>query len=141
RLERPSLDRCRLAVRRRDCLRRLCAMDPGLPLDEQDALWVQHWDEPLLEGCADGLPHRARYRLAAERLAAWRELEEALRTRDLERAGAAAANPLLAGYPPRQRREQEVEELVRATAKVERVLGMLRRRSASGFTETDLEFI
>jgi hypothetical protein len=141
RLAKTVVTRCRLAVRRRNCLRRLQAIDASLSLDRQDALWVQCWDDALLEGCLDARPYRTRYRQAAARSAAWKELEDVLRHRDLARVRTAAANPLLADYPPRADRAEEIEELLRQAKQAERVRELLRQRRAAEFTAADLQFI
>ena len=56
RISGPVRERCEKAVKRRDQLNRLRAIDPYLPLDEQDGQWLALWDAPLLKDCADAAP-------------------------------------------------------------------------------------
>jgi hypothetical protein len=102
---------------------------------------VQSWDDTLLESCLDARPYRGHYLLAAARVSAWKELEGVLQRRDLARVQSVAANPLLADYPPRVARAEEIEELVQQARKAERVRELLRQRRVSGFTNADLQFI
>jgi hypothetical protein len=141
RLEKSIIQRCRLAVQRRDCLKRVRSIDSSLPLDEQDALWEEQWDEPLLEPCHDARQDRPRHRLAVQRLGAWRTLEQALDRRDQAQVRAALANPLLKDYPPCLRRAKEIDALLGVSEQPEQARRLLRECRKRGFTEADLEFI
>jgi hypothetical protein len=141
RIERAVLERCSLAVRRRDCLRKLEAIGDALPADEQDARWLAEWDAALLDGCADAGEARSRHALAKQRVDAWRALEQALDGRHLTRVRGLATPPVLRNYPPAERRRAEIDDLVRKAEQAERVLEVLLSGAAGAFTEADLEFV
>jgi hypothetical protein len=108
----PSRPRAELALKRRERLQRLHAIDEALPLDEQDRAWLAVWDESLLDDCADAEPLRSRDTLARERVTLWGRLDAALNGQDLDTVRQIAAHPLLEVYPPAQRRRREIGDLV-----------------------------
>jgi hypothetical protein len=110
--ESPNRERAELAVRRRERLQRLHAIDEALPADEQDRAWLAAWDEELLADCADAEPLRSRYRTARARVDLWNRLEGALNGQDLDAVHGLADEPLLQGYPPAQRRQGEITDLL-----------------------------
>jgi hypothetical protein len=140
---RREIDRCLLAVRRRDCLRDLHDIDdPALPVDEQDERWLAAWDDDLLEDCADARPLQARCALARKRLADWKVLEEVLRTRDLVRIREAATAPSLQDFPRVRQRAAEIEQLLREAEGIERLLERLAQPNAGELLSgADLEYI
>jgi hypothetical protein len=117
---------CERAVRRRDCLARLQTIEEALPLDVQDERWLGGWDEALLADCTDAAGLRARYQLARERTDAWVELDTCLRKHDLEAVPRLVALPVLAGYPPLERQQAMVQNLLRQAGQLRRVYGLLR---------------
>jgi hypothetical protein len=140
RLDPTLVQRCRLAVQRRDCLDRLLAISPDLPKDEQDLEWLAKWDEGLLRGCSDAEPLLERYRLARDREAAWRSLEVCLRDGDLKHTSERALHPLLANYPPVARQRQLIDQRLAEQQKLDRLHQLLERR-LEGIRKDDLEFL
>jgi hypothetical protein len=138
-----DLQRCEIAVRRRDCLRKVQAIPTSLPLDEQDHIWHKTWDDALLTGCADAVPYQARSRLAQERLQAWKELEEVLGRQDLMALVKAAVRPILKGYPPLLRRRAEIEVLLRLAKLLQRMKTRQKQKGSAGelMTSEDLAFL
>jgi hypothetical protein len=111
-LDKAILDECLLAAQRSSCLDALDAIDATLPLDEQDRLWVQAWNDTLLAACGDAHPYRLRDREVRARVAAWEALERALRAGDAVGVARLFANTRLAGYPPIERSRLEIGPLV-----------------------------
>lgn len=139
---RTVIERCELAIRRRDCLRALEAIGAALPTDEQDAEWLRLWDRALLEPCTDAARARQRFHIARERTRAWHEFEGVLGARDLRRIKDAVAHPLLAGYPAVLRRQPDIDELLQGAAKLELCEDLLRRGDPSGFANgVDFQFV
>jgi hypothetical protein len=138
---REVVERCELAARRRDCLRQLHGIPAELPADAQDARWLELWDEPLLDGCADADTVRECHRLARDRVALWQAVEEALTALDLDRVAQLARDARLEGYPPAEARRDEIEGLLRRAEERDRLVGMLRRGDPRDLTDADLHFL
>jgi hypothetical protein len=119
------IEQCIRATQRRERVKRLGQIGPELPLDEQDRLWVQEWDEALLNGCADALPHLRRRRQAAERLGLWQALERAAQAGESRTVWRLHGDARLAGYPPLVARQAELAPLVEAGARLGRLLEAL----------------
>jgi hypothetical protein len=125
--------RCDLALRRQRALRTLDAIPTTLLLDEQDARWIAGWDEALLTDCHVARDHRARYELAVARTAAATALKTALSAGDAVTLERLRRDPRLSGHPELLRHKVEIDELIATDERVERLLEMVRRGSASEF--------
>ena len=97
--DRAIAERCLLAIQRRDLLRVLDAISPGLPLDEQDAQWAASWNHALLADCGDAREHRARHASALARNAAFAELERGLESGDAIQVKRLARGEVLKDHP------------------------------------------
>jgi hypothetical protein len=140
-LQRATVERCQLAVRRYYCMKRLREIDASLPLDEQDQLWLQTWDGALLSGCADAAPLETTFRQATERVQTWREFETALAQKDLGRL-KQLATPALQAYPPIARRWEEAAQLLEQAARIAALEELIERGAATPFALTaDLVFL
>src|SRR5262249_25082921 len=124
--------RCELAIRRRDLLRALDAISPGLPLDEQDEQWSATWD-PVLADCRDAREHRAHHASALARIAAFAELEQGLESNDAIKVKRLARDPILADHPGLLRRGSEIESLIAKSEQVERLLAAARAGRSEAF--------
>ena len=140
RLDATLTQRCQLAVKRRDCLDALAAISTSRPEDEQDAEWLVKWKESLLQDCPDADPFRDRYRLAQERVAAWRALEKCLKEADLKNTSVLAAHPLLVDYPPVLLQRAFIEQRLAQQEKLER-LHQLLDKHFEGLRKDDLDFL
>ncbi len=125
--------RCELAIRRRGLLRALDAISAGLPLDEQDAQWVAAWDQALLADCQDAREHRTRHAMAVARIAAFAELEQALKRGDAVTVKRLAHDPRLADHPGLVRQRAEVDGLIAKSEQVERLVAAVRGGQAEAF--------
>ncbi|HEV3166674.1 MAG TPA: hypothetical protein VGZ22_21795 [Isosphaeraceae bacterium] len=121
-----TLDRCKLAVRRREGVRKVQAIDASLPVHEQDARWLRDWEEGLLQPCSDAAPLRTRFVQARERTQAWNKLEEALAAKDATHVKSLSASRLLAGYPPLQKRLAEINDLIQLTNQIDSVIAAVQ---------------
>jgi hypothetical protein len=131
--DRALLDRCLLAQRRCELLDRLAAIPAALPVDKQDDRWLAEWDERLLKDCDDARPLRPRHEEARRRTAAWNALEEALRTGDIAALKTLKDHPLLAAHPERPRRQARIDELLRASERVDALIAALRANAPDTF--------
>ncbi len=126
-------DRCELAIRRRDLLRVIDAIPPGLPLDDQDARWASTWDDALLSDCHDARQHRARHSAALERIAAFSELERALERGDAINVKRLARGSTLADHPGVVRKKAEVDALIAKSEQVERLVAAAQGGRSEAF--------
>lgn len=107
-------ERCLLALRRREALATLRQQAPGVPRDLADANVLLCWREGDLADCADvAAAEREHFDEARRRSTLWHELEEALRRSDHRTVERLSASPLLLAYPPRLRRQAEIDALLR----------------------------
>jgi hypothetical protein len=127
------LERCALAARRRDLLRALDAIPASLPLDEQDARWLGMYDAALLDPCHDARTHRARRDKAAARTETFAALERALSVGSAVEVKRLAREAVLADHPGLVRRRAEIEALIAASEKVERLLAAAEQNDAAAF--------
>lgn len=136
------VSRCELAVKRRNCLERIRTIDSTLPLDEQDKIWCEVWDDHLLRSCPDADAYRPRYEAAQARIRAWRELEECLARNDLDQVKALATAKILDGYPPFTRRRREIHEYIYRSEQLAQAVSLLKAGSFSNDPSTvDLKFL
>ena len=131
--DRATLDRCRLALRRRDLLQRLASIPKTTPIDEQDARWLGEWKETLLSDCADARAYRPRRDEARERKAAWEALEDALRSGNVPELKRLKDLPLLARHPGLEKRRTEIAEKVRASERVDQLVRTLKANDPAAF--------
>lgn len=134
-------ERCELAVRRSECLRKLEKIQTTLPLDEQDAGWLRDCDEPLLRDCHDAAAALARYRLARERTQLWQTLSDCLGNQDLARVRVLARHRLMADYPPALRQRAEIDQLLQQADHFDRILQVLQPGQGCALTGEDLRFV
>ncbi len=137
-----EVQRCDLAVQRRKCLSLLKKIDPNLPADEQDRLWLDRWNATLLDKCPDAKPFRNRLELAQKRLQAWQTLEAALEAQNLSRIKKLAGNPLLKNYPPLVAQGDVIAECMALAEGLENLLQLLNQGRAEVFAlNADFSFI
>ncbi|HYT91725.1 MAG TPA: hypothetical protein VEL76_23630, partial [Gemmataceae bacterium] len=141
RLDKVVIERCTVAVQRRDCLDRLDAIDADLPLDQQDAEWLRLWDEELLRHCHDADAAHVRYTQAVERRAAWQALEKALAEGNAKQVRKLATDPLLTDYPPLLAAAPQIHDLLHRAEAAEHIFAVLAEGKVGAFTADDLRFI
>ena len=129
----PHRQRVLLAEERSECLTKLRTIPTHLPADEQDRLWLATWDETLLADCAEAVVLRVRWEKSRDRTEAWKTLEHTLSTKDVARVAAAAAHPLLAGYPPVEEAQPRIREIVERGPRLQQLLERVERRDPSTF--------
>lgn len=90
-----------------DRLTQLAAISPTARLHEQDALWLRHWDDALLQGCPEAVPLRPRWLEACYRRDKIAAIDEALAREDIL-LESLIVDPKLAGYEPLRARESKI---------------------------------
>lgn len=139
-----TVERCQLAVQRRDALRELEQIDGReKAADRQDVRWLQGWKthRDLLLPSEDREAVRPRLELAGRRFKAWQALKLGLETSDLKNVRRLAADPELKGYPPVVQAQEQIAELTARAAEIDRLLDRLRTNKSLTLTAADLAFL
>lgn len=136
-----TVRRCQLAERRCVRLDEIDKIKDTFPADRQDALWLKSWHPQLFQGYRDPDKWR-RYKMAVDRDKAWKALDAALKVKDLESITSLAGNPLLAKYPPVEKAQGQLQDLLEQARYLQKSRELLQKADILSYiAHFDLEYI
>jgi hypothetical protein len=126
---------CNAATERFKVLKDLERIDPSLSEEEQDRKWASELNEELFAARSDADRHRARAKLAADRLRKAKELTDSIRAKNYLLTAQLADDPLLTGYPVLEAHRAAIDSSRKWAGKIRQIRSLLEMKDSARFAE------